>query len=552
LDKRIFLDLVRHFFGRFFDKESLSPQGQPEAGVIQTLGLLVPPGGFVCLLTAVLHPQGWDLVGLRFLFICYSMVAMGVVMVFEWEALFPDRRDYLILTPLPLRVFTLFVAKMVALLAFLAIFLAAINFLGVLLWPAVESRGNGFAAMGAHLAVTASAGLFSALAIAALQGVLVTAFRGAAYRRVSVFAQTAVMVALILCLFLAPLMGSSIGELCRSHSPLLRWFPGFWFAGLYEQMRPVVSHARAARVAAAGSALAGLGGMAIRSIWVVSAIFALCFLPEYRSHARRALETAEPNPRGPGRARRALDKAAQRWLRDPVEHGVFQFIGQTIGRSLKHRLFLATYGGFGAAVVILTLASGSSPRRAPLILSFVLVSGLRAAFNFPSDLRANWAFQVSETSSVSAYVRATRKWVALYAVAPLFLALAGIEAIRAPLPEVAFHLAFGTAASVVLIEALFLGFHKVPFTCSHFPGKVNLVFLSVMYVFGFTLYSSWMASLEDWLWSTPAAVLPFFAMVGGGLLALGRTRERMLSGEAGLEYEDDGNPVVRTLGLTEQ
>src|SRR5215472_2222461 len=93
----IFATLVRHFFGRFFDKESLSPQGQPEAGVIQTLGLLVPPGGFVCLLTMMLHPQGWDLVDLRFLFISYSMIAMGIVMVFEWNALFLDRRDYLIL-----------------------------------------------------------------------------------------------------------------------------------------------------------------------------------------------------------------------------------------------------------------------------------------------------------------------------------------------------------------------------------------------------------------------------------------------------------------------
>ena len=98
----LFSELVRHFLGRFFDKESLSPQGRPAAGVIQTLGMLAPPGGFVCLLMAVLHPQRWDLVGLRFLFVCYSMIAMGVVMVFEWDALFPDRRDYLILTPLPL------------------------------------------------------------------------------------------------------------------------------------------------------------------------------------------------------------------------------------------------------------------------------------------------------------------------------------------------------------------------------------------------------------------------------------------------------------------
>jgi len=274
-------------------------------------------------------------------------------------------------------------------------------------------------------------------------------------------------------------------------------------------------------------------------------------LPDYRSHARRALEAPEPSPRGPGRVRRTAGKAIRYLLRDPVEYGVFMFIGQTIGRSLKHRLFLATYGGFGAAVVVITLASGGNPRRAPLMLSFILISGLRAAFNFPSDLRANWAFQVSETSSVSAYVRATRKWVMVYAVVPFFLLVAGIEAIRSPWTGAAFHFAFGTAVSIVLMEALFLGFHKVPFTCSHFPGRVNLVFLSVLYVFGFTFYSSWMENLEEFLWATPVLAAFSFLAIGGSLVALGRAREHMLSTEVGLEYEDQGDPAVRTLGLTD-
>src|SRR5262249_51128033 len=163
----------------------------------------------------------------------------------------------------------------------------------------------------------------------------------------------------------------------------------------------------------------------------------------------------------------------------PVEYGVFEFIGRTIGRSLKHRLFLATYGGFGAALVVIMLATGGDPRRVPLMLSFILISGLRAAFNFPSDLRANRAFPVTETSLVSAYVRATRKWVMLCAILPLFLSIAAMEAIRSPGAAVAFHFAFGTAVSMMLMETLFLDFHKVPFTCSHFPGKLNLVFLSV-------------------------------------------------------------------------
>ena len=55
-------------------------------------------------------------------FICFSMTVMGLVTVIEWEMLFPDRRDYANLTPLPIRLRTMFGAKIAALLAFLTIF----------------------------------------------------------------------------------------------------------------------------------------------------------------------------------------------------------------------------------------------------------------------------------------------------------------------------------------------------------------------------------------------------------------------------------------------
>jgi len=551
----LFRELVRHFFGRFFDKESLSPQGQPEAGVIQTLGIVAAPSGFVSILTLPATFERWDLVGFRFVYICFSMIAIGVVMVFEWDALFPDRRDYQILTPLPIHLFHLFLTKLAALGIFLGMFLAAINFFGVLFWPSVENRGAFLPVAGTHLAVMVAAGLFSALAIASLQGILVTVFRGALYRRISVCAQTAVMALLIMLLFLAPLMGSRLEQWCRTDSPYLRWFPGFWFAGLYEQIRPAVSPAawsRAGQPVAGAATLNGLGTLAVRASWSALAIFVLTFLPGYRRHARRVLEAPEPTPQGPGRLRSWLGGALHRWLRDPVECGVFHFIGQTIARSTKHRLFLATYGGFGAALAAIMLASGAGSRRVPLVLSFILVSGLRAAFNFPSDLRANWAFQVSETSSAAAYVRATRKWVVLCAILPLFLVLAAIEAARAPWVAVAFHFAYGVAVSIVLMEALFLGFHKVPFTCSHFPGKVNLVLLSVLYVFGFTSYARYMADLEDWLWSIPPAAIVFFLAIAGGLFALSRLSEPLAGGEAGLQYEEEGDPAVCTLGLADR
>ena len=183
------------------------------------------------------------------------------------------------------------------------------------------------------------------------------------------------------------------------------------------------------------------------------------------------------------------------------------------------------------------------------MLSFILISGLRAAFNYPSDARANWAFQVSETASAEIYAAATRKWVAVCAALPLLLAHAALEAIRSPLGAVVFHFLFGAALSLVLIELLFLDFRKVPFTCTHLPGKVNLVFLGVLYVFGFTLYSSYMASLEQWLWNRPAAAALFFLAVAGGLVFLSAMRKRLVGRDAVLDFEEDDYTAVTTLGL---
>ena len=56
----VFGTLVRHFFSRFFDTESLSPQGEAEAGVIQTLGILAVPGA---LLRASVPPSHSDGMG---------------------------------------------------------------------------------------------------------------------------------------------------------------------------------------------------------------------------------------------------------------------------------------------------------------------------------------------------------------------------------------------------------------------------------------------------------------------------------------------------------
>ncbi len=538
---RIFPALVRHFFSRFFDKESLSPQGEPEAGAIQALALLAAPGAFLAILSLPLTFRNWDLVFIRYLFLSFSMVGMGIIMVLEWDALFPDRRDYQVLTPQPLRISTLFLAKSAALAIFLGMFLADINFFCTLFWPGIDGRSGALAVMCAHLVAMTAGGLFFALALAALQGVLLTLLSGSLYRRVSVTVQTAAMALLVMTLFVTPLAGVRMKWIAEQHPAWLYYFPGFWFVGLYERLRPATHN----------EALRDAGRLGWIGLACAAGLFLLTFLPGYRRQARRVLEAPEPGAAGPGRVRVWTGARLGRLLLpNPVELGVFRFITQTLTRSTKHRFFLATYGGFGAAMALLTLPSGRSGLvQLPLELSFVLVSGLRAAFNFPSELSANWAFQMTETAGIRPYLAATRKWILICGVLPLFALLAPVEFTQFDWRVAAFHLAYGVSLSLLLVEIMFFGFRKVPFTCAHFPGKVNLVFLCVIYIFGFSWYSGRMADLEVWLATQPWAAVLFFVAAAGAWWTLAYFSRRLLGPKPSLDYEDPGDPVVRTLGI---
>ncbi len=190
--------------------------------------------------------------------------------------------------------------------------------------------------------------------------------------------------------------------------------------------------------------------------------------------------------------------------------------------------------------------------RLPLTLSFISGFGTaRTSFQFsigargqlgvPGQAKAIW---------VRDYLAATRKWIVVCAIAPLFLLDAPVEFVSFTPTMVLFHLAFGVTLSILLMELMFHGFRKVPFTCAYLPGKINLVALTVIYVFGFTMYSNTMASLEGWLEGKPLAAAAFFTAGWLGYAFLTRWRDSRLTAIVALDYEDEGDPVVRTLDLS--
>ena len=553
--------LVRLFFSRFFDKESLSPQGDAEANVVQTLGMLAAPGGLISLVL-YFNPQiksGWSLVAVRCLFLSASMAVIAFIVVFEWDALFPDRRDYQVLLPLPPPLWKLFLAKMTAFILFLGLFLGAINAFAAFFWPSVFDQGNYFAVIGTHLAIVIAAGLFSALAAACIQGLLLALVPARIFRAVATSSQTILMSGLVMLFFLCPLFAGGIQMLVLAHSGAERYIPAYWFAGLYEQLRPATGNAT----------LLNLGKMALPGLGWVLAIFALTHLPGYRRQARKLIEAPPSNPAGPGRLRAALNAAVDRLLlKDPVQQGVYHFIGQTIGRSMKHRLFLAVYAGFGAALVVFGIDQNGGEGllsllihgqrfvpdpngllRIPFTLSFILITGLRAAFSFPAELTANWAFQISDANQTRQCMIAMRKWIVMCGVLPLFLLLAPLELAFFSWGVVAMQTMFGVTVSILLVEVMFFDFRKIPFTCGYFPERNNLVWLIAIYVAGLVLYSRKMADLEIWLTWEPQYI-PVFVLGAACLwLAVWKWHGRAKA-QTALDYLGDPDPMVRTLELT--
>lgn len=91
--------LAGHFFGRLFDNDIVAQESDMRTNVVQALGLLAVPGMFVAFYMLPqmvvynnLFDRNWQLVSDYYFFVLYSMVVMGFVMVFQWDALSPTAK----------------------------------------------------------------------------------------------------------------------------------------------------------------------------------------------------------------------------------------------------------------------------------------------------------------------------------------------------------------------------------------------------------------------------------------------------------------------------
>ena len=523
--------LVRHFFDRFFDKDSIAANTDPRANVYSTIGLLAVPG-LVLEFFIGLPP---DFV------VFYSMIVTGLIMVFKWDSLFPDRRDYLILGSLPIRYRDLFFAKVAALCLFLGIFTVSANFVATLMAP-LGRNGTVWANLFGHLSGIYGGALFMALGFAAFQGILITILPSHLFRRVSPLIQM-VSIAILLATFLTyPFIVANLVWLARNGSSAMERFPLLWFLGIY--LLPNHSDPLIRRLAL--NALYGL--------FVVAAISLVTYAIAYRRYTRGVLDAVDSSPSGDDSWRIRLARRRDSvLLRHPVQCACFRFIGNILLRSSRHQVFLAVYLAVGLSLGVYSLISPTfeivpnGVLALPLMLSFFVVSGLRAVFNIPHELEGNWIFRLTEACDSKGYVAATRKWVAVYGVVPLMLFVVTLEFAYWPWKDALFHIAFESMVCLILIQILFFNFRKVPFTCAVFPGKKNLAVLAGIYLYGLTTYRSSMVALELWLSVSSTRGLIF--VIGGivTLIVFSYARRRRPSSR--LIYEEQSDTQIQVLGL---
>lgn len=408
-------------------------------------------------------------------FIETTMSVAGLITVLNWDSAFPDRRDVLVLGPLPVRASTLLLAKISALFAAPNMAIVAFNIFSGLAWPLVfSSRDSGF--LGALMAWPAYwitiflAGGFFVFTMLTVQGLVTNLLPRQLYLRLSAFLQAAALCLLLSVYFLEPSLESPTALTAPENQRLLTWLPSYWFLGLFQQVNGSMHPALAplARRAWIGLAVSAFGAVAALLLSYFRMLPKIIEQPDILPGARAG--TWSPR------------------FGNSLKSAITLFSLRTLLRSGHHRMILSFYLGIGLAVVvgyINTPFVGITSAKTGISIAFLLASilmmiltilAIRVVASIPISLRANWIIRVTQVRPAHHYQRAVRfSWFAL-GIVPVLLILAGAFLAAYPWPQVLGHLVTMLFLGVLLVELCLYTFQKIPFTCSYLPGKANIHF----------------------------------------------------------------------------
>jgi hypothetical protein len=564
LDRNPFALLTRHFLGRFFDNELVSAGGDMTLSLTQILALLPVPGTilslyYLCMKYAFLIARtgSWRQVDSwsdRCFFISFSMIMMGLASVLCWDALFPDHKDHRNLVVLPLRLKTLFLAKVTSLLLFVVLLSVLLNLGSAILFPLAAtmreaSWQDSLRFLAAHFISVVAAGGFMFFVLLALQGGLMNVLSPHLFQKAS-----AVVQSLLLILFLSSFLVLSDLIVSVRGSDSRLWailFVPAWFTALYDHLlaiKPAHAVSLSWRFPVAG----------LTSALVLSAGF---YILSYGRYLGRFVQAESSGASRMGLSRMIVKAAGRVLARQPEETAGFDFVTATLMRSRRHLLVVGACLGTGlafcfAGIFILVTRAGAQALyevnltllAVPAYLSCFLLGGTRFAFALPAELPANWIFRTG-FFRLEVYWRGVRHALSILFLVPIFLGTLFLFT---------FFWGWSTGwrlcllqgvAAVILMEWLFRDFSKVPFTCSYLPGSANVKLRWPLYVIGCACYIFVPGALCLFVSSRPWAWLLAVSIGGSVISRLLKTRRQFLENLRPV-YEEQPEPEVLKLDLS--
>jgi hypothetical protein len=211
-------------------------------------------------------------------------------------------------------------------------------------------------------------------------------------------------------------------------------------------------------------------------------------------------------------------------VRRAVGRAAYYFTLRVLWRSVPHRASMAAYAAAGVAIALLTVRGIDLRQPAdvaaipPGILALqttfvsVLIVGFRHAVRVPAELGANWIFQLTTSRDERPFLTGVKR-AAVVALAlptllawlPLHLWLLGARAALA-------HFAFGLLLALLLLDALLLGFRRLPFTFGYTPNG-NLRFLGPLYILAFATATYLISRAEQLALASTSSTIAFLAVM---------------------------------------
>lgn len=565
-----FLRLVAHFLDRLV-RGGQDNSSDFEFGAGALLGLLAAPGAFQSFLMLDKYSTflNWMRGHLhndvlvtsiedKYLFLAMSMAVTGILTVLKWDNILPDARDYLNLAPLPIPPRRILLANALAIAVAVTVFAVDVNGAPAVLFPlfvtaSAEAPFAVYASFAAtHAVCMLLASFFTFAAVFAVLGTLAAILPRHVFRACSSWLRGIILVAFV-TLLLSGFSGRALAyRLDHVPDSAVRWLPSMWFLGLYQVMqhRPTPMFNWSAAMAWRGLAAALL-------------LMAISYAFSYRRRFAALLEGGKrpSEQRLFGIVLSALDLFAARTA--GFERACHRFAIRGLLRNEGHRLCMAVALGLGWLLAFQGISQGlaAAPAGSPpaaalleaaLVPAYLLILGLRIAFEMPAGPSSNWMFRVILNTRDGATLAAARRiilslltpWVLLPTLVFAWWRWGALVALV--------HTVYVLALSLCYAEILLSGYRKVPLTCP-MPGfRDNLPMMCLIQFLGFELFTRGGAVAEEKMFLAPVS----FLLVPAAMAAAWEwNRRRLLEArengelEEGLVFESERFPAVERLNL---